>query len=59
MPQSQEYRTRANAYAERALHARSLQERDQFRRMQRSYELLARSAEFDVSLNQLLVQLKG
>lgn len=52
-------RSKANHYAELAQRAKSVQDRDQLLRMQRSYDLMARSADFDVALNDLIQRFKG
>jgi hypothetical protein len=58
MSKAHEYRSKAETYAELARNAASPHDRKRHLRMQRSYELLARSAEFGTSLDQLIEQLK-
>ena len=52
-------RSEAERYATLARGAKSLVEQDRHLRMKRSYELMARSADFDTALDELLHQLKG
>ena len=59
MRQAHECRSKANHYAELAQAARSMQDRDRFLRMKRSYDLMARSADFGVELDDLIQRLKG
>jgi len=59
MSRVHEYRSRAEAYAELAQKATSSQDRERHLRMKRSYELLARSAEFGTSLDQLIQSFKS
>ena len=59
MSKANEYRARAESFAELARNATSPQDRKRHLRMQRSYELLARSVEFGASLDQLIERLKS
>jgi len=52
-------RSEAERYATLARGAKSLVEQDRHLRMKRSYDLMARSADFDLALGELLHQLKG
>jgi hypothetical protein len=55
----QEWRSQSDRYAELAQGAKSSQDRERFLRMKRSYSLIARSAEFDKKLGDLITRLKG
>jgi len=59
MRKAEECRLKANQYSERAKAASSMQERDRALRMKRSYDLMARSADFDAALGDVIRQLKG
>ena len=52
-------RSEAERYATLAQGAKSRVEQDRHLRMKRSYELMARSADFDTALDKLLQQLRG
>ena len=52
-------RSEAERYAMLAQRAKSRVEQDRHLRMKRSYELMARSADFDMALGELLDQLKA
>jgi hypothetical protein len=54
-----ECRSKAAYYAKLAEDAKSEDERDRLLRMKRSYELMARGAEFSVALDQTIERLKG
>lgn len=58
MSKAGEYRSRAESHAELARSAASPQDRKRHLRMQRSYELLARSAEFGHALDQAIEHFK-
>src|SRR5262245_55382595 len=58
MSKVREYRSRAESHAELARSAASTQDRKRHLRMQRSYELLARSAEFAHALDQAIEHFK-
>jgi hypothetical protein len=52
-------RSEAARYATLEQGAKSRVEKERYLRMKRSYELLARSADFDTALDELLQQLRG
>ncbi len=54
----QECHAKADHYAQLALNAKSMAERDQLRRMQRSYSLMARSAQFTATLDEFITRLR-
>jgi len=56
---SEQCRSEAAKYAALAQGAKSRVEQNRYLRMERSYELMARSAEFDAALHELLQQLKA
>jgi hypothetical protein len=56
---SHDCRSEAARYAMLAQGAKSRLEQDRYLRMKRSYELMARSADFDAALDELLQQWKG
>jgi len=59
MYDAKECRAQAERYGELAQRATLMRERDRFLRMQRAYALMARSADFDDALNELMEQLSG
>ena len=56
---AQDCRSQAERHARLAQQAKSLQDRDRHLRMERSYELMARSADFGKALDELIQTLKG
>jgi hypothetical protein len=54
----QDWLSQADRYAELAEGARSSQDRERFLRLKRSYALIARSAEFDKALGDVIARLK-
>ena len=59
MHEAHDYRSRAESYAQLALTAKSSQDRDRLLRMKRSYDLLARSAEFGSALDRHIQSLRA
>ena len=55
---AQECRSKAEYYAKLAEGAKSDEERGRLLRMKRSYELMARGAEFSAALDETIQQLK-
>ena len=55
---AQECRKKAEHCAHLARDAKSMAERDRLQRMQRSYLLAARSAQFSASLDELITRVK-
>jgi hypothetical protein len=55
---AQDYGARAGHYAKLVRDAKSTAERDRFQRMQRSYSLMERSAQFTAVLDDLIAKLK-
>ena len=58
MRNARECRLKAEYYGELAQEARSVQDRDRFLRMKRSFDLMARSADFDDALDDLIRKLQ-
>jgi hypothetical protein len=54
----QECSAKADHYAQLAQNANSIAERNRLQRMQRSYSLMARSAQLTASLDDLIADLK-
>jgi hypothetical protein len=55
----QDWRLQADRFAELARGAKSPEDRERFLRLKRSYVLIARSAEFDKSLGDLITRLSA
>jgi hypothetical protein len=58
MHAAQDLRLKAERYAELARGAKSPRERDLFLRLTRSYGLIARCADFDTALGDVIARLK-
>jgi len=59
MYEARECQSQAEHYARLAERAGSRRERDRLLRMKRAYELMARGAEFNASLDELMRRLKA
>jgi hypothetical protein len=55
---AQECSAKADHYAQLARSATSISERDRLQRLQQSYSLMARSAQFTASLDDLIAKLR-